>query len=72
MTLKHLFGLLAIGWAALWIFSYWAIAGVMGSSVEVILVYADLALLPPSVLFVLFFRLVPQITKKWTKTRTPL
>jgi hypothetical protein len=61
MTVKNLFGLVAGAWALLWLFSLYAISGVMGSSVPIVLVYLGMGLVLPVLLYVLFFRIVPWI-----------
>jgi len=61
LTFKHLFGLAAVGWALLWFFSAVAIGGVMGNSLPVLLIYLGMALVPPILLYILLFRVLPRV-----------
>ena len=68
LTFKHLFGLAAVGWALLWFFSAMAIGSVMGNSVPILLIYLGIASVPPILLYILLFRVLPWIVSYIKKT----
>jgi hypothetical protein len=64
VTFKHLFGVVAFAWAALWLLSALAVGGVMGDSPLQLLTFIGMALVPPAALYLLFFRLLPSVFKR--------
>jgi hypothetical protein len=67
MTLKHLFYLLSIAWALMWIATGLSIGSLMGDSVPQLLFFVGMAFVPPSLLFLLFFRAIPYIIRRFSK-----
>jgi hypothetical protein len=61
MTLKHLFFLVAAAWILLWVLSGLSIA-FMGHAF--LLIYLGIALLPPALLYLFLFHLLPTIIKR--------
>jgi hypothetical protein len=59
MTLKHLFGLVAIAWILLWLSALMTMGGLMGNSIPLLSVFLGIALIPPSLLYFLLFRVAP-------------
>lgn len=67
MTLKHLFGVLAVFWILYWLAAALTIGSLMGDSIPQLLFFIGMAFLPPLLLFVLFFRVVPRIAKRFKR-----
>ena len=63
-----LFGLLAVAWVLMWLFSAITISGVMGNSFPVLLVYIGMAFLPPTLLYILLFKAMPRILDRVRRT----
>ena len=67
MTLKHLFGVLAVAWILFWLASALAIGSLMGDSIPQLLFFVGMAFLPPTLIYLLLFRFIPLVIKKFKK-----
>jgi hypothetical protein len=57
LTLKRLFDLVAIAWILLWLSARVTMGGLMGDSIPLLSVFLGIALIPPSLLYFLLFRI---------------
>ena len=70
MNLKHLFGLVALAWIFLWLAAAVTIGDFIGDSVRQIWIFLGMTFLPPVLLYLLPFRVLPQIIKWFKKPAT--
>jgi len=67
MTFKHLFGFLAAVWIFFWLGSAVTIGSLMGDSIPQLLLFVGMAFLPPVLIYLLLFRLIPLVIRKFKK-----
>ncbi len=72
MTFKHLFGLATMAWVLLWLVSAVTIGGLMGDSVTQLLAFVGMAFVPPTLLYLLLFRMLPRMLGRFRKSATQL
>jgi len=72
VTLKQLFGLAAAAWIFFILASAVTIGSLMGDSIPQLLMFLGMALLPPSVLYLLLFRVLPRIVRRLKRPATPI
>jgi hypothetical protein len=72
MTLKQLSGLAAAAWILFILVSAAAIGSLMGDSVPQLSMFLGMALLPPFLLYLLLFRVLPRIVRRFKKPATQL
>ena len=72
MTLKQLFGLASAAWILFILASAVTIGSLMGDSVPQLLMFLGMALLPPFLLYLLLFRVLPRIVRRLKKPATQI
>jgi hypothetical protein len=72
VTLKQLFGLAAAAWILFILASAVVIGSVMGDSIPQLLMFLGMALLPPSLLYLLLFHVLPRIVRRFKKPATQI
>ena len=70
MTFKQLFGLASVVWILGWLGSAMTIGSLMGDSVPQLLIFLGMALLPPFLLYLLLFRVLPRIVRGFKNPST--
>jgi len=72
VTLKQLFGLAAAAWILFILASAVVIGSVMGDSIPQLLMFLGMALMPPSLLYLLLFRVLPRIVRRFKRPATQI
>ena len=72
MTFKQLFGVVAAAWILYVLVGALAIGSLMGDSIPQLLTFLGIALLPPLLLYLLLFRALPRIVRRFKKARTQI
>jgi hypothetical protein len=70
VTFKQLFGVITAAWILYVLSMALAIGGLFGDSVPQLLMFLGMALIPPALLYLLLFRLLPWIVRRFKRPAT--
>ena len=67
---ESLFGLASAGWILFWLAVTSTAGGVLGDSVPQIPMFMGITFLPPTLIYLLLFQVLPRIVRKFKKPAT--